>query len=133
MKIPTKDHNGNQNGWLIPVWNSLGSDYKPAQVYVTAVLPGMRKGPHLHRRRTGCFCCISGNCDIVCRNEDGVYFRYKDMGLDHLRVNVRPGVAVEIICTSTGWDPAILINMPTPAWSADDPDEHEVTDWNPNV
>lgn len=131
MKIPTKDRAGNQNGWLIPVWNSLGSDYKPAQVYVTAVLPGMRKGPHLHKKRAGRFCCISGNCDIVMQSDDGLYHRIKDMGLTHQAVHACAGTPLEIICTST--EPAILINMPMPAWSTDDPDEWPVENWEPNV
>lgn len=145
MKIPTKN-NGVSNGWIIPVWNALTSDYRPSQVYVTAVLPGARKGPHLHRKRHGMFCCISGNADIITRvtkeltdktctnpGHEYIYKRHADLGFDHRLVSVPPGMVAEIIEKSGSSNPTLLINMPTPGWAENDQDEHEVLDWEPNV
>lgn len=132
MKIPTKN-NGVANGWVIPVWNALTSDYRPSQVYVTAVLPGARKGPHLHLKRHGMFCCISGNADIITRDEAGVYKRHSDLGFNHRLVSIPPGMVAEIIGKGGTWEPALLINMPTPGWAENDQDEWPVEDWNPNV
>ncbi len=131
MKIPTHT-NGVPNGWVIPVWNSRESTYRPDQVYVTAVLPGKSKGPHLHRVRHGMFCCVHGNADIITRT-DGIYTRHCDIGTDHRLVSVPSGTAAEIIGKGPGWEPALLINMPTPSWLKDDLDEWPVENWEPNV
>lgn len=153
MKHKTIDlRTGQTNGHIITVWNANESTYRPDQVYVTAVLPGARKGPHLHKRRHGMFCCVSGNADIITRDEAGVYVRHCDIGFDHRLVSVPPGMVAEIIWKyrpDSGIkqvagpalpesnmhldEPALLINMPTPGWAENDQDEHEVTDWQPNV
>ena len=58
----TRDRTGVPNGRIIRVWEEgeavLG--YGPKQVYVTTVLPGKTKGPHLHHKRDSVFCCIKG-------------------------------------------------------------------------
>ncbi len=132
MKIPTHT-NGVPNGWLVEVWSARTSTYRPDQVYVTAVLPGKTKGPHLHMKRTGFFCCVAGNCDIIIRTPLGAYVRRSDIGATHEIVTVPPGCAAQIIGKGPGWEPALLINMPTPAWDPADTDEHEVLDWRPDV
>lgn len=133
--IPTKAADGSPNGWLVPIWNALERpDLRPEQVYLTVVLPGCVKGPHLHMKRRGVFCCVSGNALIVVREiqGDGALICYREItiGEDYQygTALVSPGIPAAIYCV--GDKPAFVLNMPSPAWSKDDPDEHEVTDWN---
>ena len=54
------------NGYLIPVWSALEQPaLRPDQVYVTVVGPYGRKGPHLHFKRRGTFCCVLGDVVIA--------------------------------------------------------------------
>ena len=130
MKIITKDADGEENGWMLPIWNCRESDYRPDQVYVTAVNPHCSKGPHLHKVRTGFFSCIQGNVTIITR-KDGTYEKHW-LGLHnaHKPLKVEPGTACQIVNREN--DPAVLLNMPSPSWAADEPDEWPVENWNPD-
>ena len=129
MRILTKDANGKENGWVLPIWNCREVEYRPDQVYLTAIAPGCSKGPHLHKIRTGYFACVSGRVHAILRRGDQ-YETYR-LGLynAHEPLRVPPGVACEL--RNVGAEEAILINMPSPSWSADEPDEWTVEDWNP--
>lgn len=128
MKIETKDVNGRPNGFVVPIWNALECKYRPDQVYLTAVLPGCVKGPHLHQRRTGYFCCVKGHVTLVLR----VGGKYKEIRLgedhDYLAVGISTGTPAAIY--NLGPEIALVLNLPSPAWSKDDPDEWPVENWN---
>lgn len=128
-QIPTFDKAGIVNGWVVPIWRADSGD-NIAQVYLTVVTPGKSKGPHLHNGRIGRFTCIAGNAEIILRNGNGRYL-VERIGEDesYRTVIVPPGIPAEIRCL--GGTPAYLLNMPTPAWSAENPDEWPVQDWNP--
>jgi len=126
LRIPTKDSEGRDNGWVLPLWSILDNpELRPDQVYVTAIAPHSRKGPHLHMRRRGLFACISGHVRVVLR-VGGEYIRH-DLWPGSGLLEVRPGTECALYNCGTGG--AKLVNMPSPAWSKDDPDEHEVKDW----
>ena len=127
MKIETRDGSNQPNGWVLPIWNCRESDYRPDQVYLTVVNPHSSKGPHLHKVRTGFFACIQGSAVIITR-KDGVYEEHR-MGIynAHAPFKVKPGTACEIV--NHMGKPAVLLNMPSPSWSADEPDEWPVEDW----
>lgn len=129
MKIETKDSDGKVNGWLIPLWNALERpDLRPEQVYVTAIAPRSRKGPHLHMKREGRFYVISGEVLMRGRYADG---SYGEAVLGAGRV-VKTFIALcgnPCALYNYGDTEALVINMPSPAWSAEDPDDHPVTDW----
>lgn len=126
MKIPTKDTEGRPNGWLLPIWNAnQRPELRPDQVYVTAIAPRSRKGPHLHMRRRGMFSAVSGSALIRILYE----------GQYEQRI-LKPGesfavISPEIPCAlyNYGDAEALVLNMPSPAWSAEEPDDHPVTDW----
>lgn len=127
-KILTKDASGKRNGWVLPLWNALEEPgLRPDQVYVTAVAPYSSKGPHLHMRRRGLFACIQGNVRLV-RRVEGKYIETM-IGEDYAEnpVLVEPGVPCAIYNDSNV--EALVINMPSPSWSAQDPDEHAVEGW----
>jgi dTDP-4-dehydrorhamnose 3,5-epimerase-like enzyme len=138
LKIQTKGADGQANGYLVPLWNVHEHDWAPDQVYLTVVAPGCTKGPHLHKKRHGRFFCIKGNVEIIERLYDfgehpARWSSYVSTltGEDHdyAMVEVPPCMAAAIV--NHGDTPALVLNMPTPAWTADDPDEWPVEDWNP--
>ena len=61
-KFETKGDDEKANGFLIPIYNVHDGFFtegkEPQQVYMTTILPGTVKGPHLHFIRTGFFTCI---------------------------------------------------------------------------
>ncbi len=122
MKIPTKDTEGRPNGYILTCWNANENpELRPDQVYVTAIAPHSRKGPHLHMRRRGYFFGISGNVRVVSGENQGMTL---GTGVSLL---IPPGVPCALY--NYGDTEALVLNMPSPAWSAEDPDEHPVTDW----
>jgi dTDP-4-dehydrorhamnose 3,5-epimerase-like enzyme len=127
--IPTKDSNGYTNGRLLPIWHV---DDGPAisQVYLTTILPGRQKGPHLHKKRSGAFTVLTGNVVIVTRNIEGIYTEHECFTPDakfHTTVYVPPGVPAALY--NVGVTEALVLNMPHPAWRIDDQDEWPVEDW----
>lgn len=126
-RIITRDTEGRENGWLIPVWNSLEApNLRPDQVYVTSVAPGCRKGPHLHMMRRGYFFVVSG---IAGARLSADSIDYRDFALTPgMLFHVQPGTACAFYNYSARTN-AVLINMPSPAWSPTQPDEWPVTKW----
>lgn len=63
------------NGSLTVVWRDWDDIIKnhPKMVYVTSVLPGQIKGPHLHTKRSSYFSCIHGKVVFVIKDKQGTY------------------------------------------------------------
>jgi dTDP-4-dehydrorhamnose 3,5-epimerase-like enzyme len=136
-KITTKDINGNQNGFLVPIYNIHDGFHEkgnePQQVYLTVIKSGTIKGPHLHYIRTGSFTCIKGNVRIILK-KDGIYSQFlSGEGHDYLTVIVPVGVPAAVQCI--GMEDAYLLNMPSPAWTPTMNDEHtdDFSDFNFNT
>lgn len=128
-RIITRDSEGRENGWLIPLWNALERpDLRPEQVYLTVVKPGTVKGPHLHLKRRGLFCVVRGCVTIVFRDVfTGAYVERLIVPGDDA-VQVEPGSPCAIY--NGGTDEAYVINLPTHhAWSKEDPDDWPVEGW----
>jgi dTDP-4-dehydrorhamnose 3,5-epimerase len=125
-KFITKGYNGEANGFLVPLYNIHDQFFapgkEPQQVYLTTILPGTIKGPHLHFIRTGFFTCIKGNVRVVLKanNEYKVFYSGEDH--NYLSIEVPTGVPAAIQCL--GDEEAYLLNMPNPAWTTDMNDEH---------
>lgn len=126
-RIVTSSANGTPNGWVLPIWNERYQDWRPSQVYITAIAPGARKGPHLHAKRCGRFVCIRGTVKVRTREADGAYTsRYTSEAVPRL-IEVPAGVPAELV--NVGDVEALVLNMPTPAWHEDDQDEVPVEGW----
>lgn len=132
MKIPTKDSAGRPNGWMATAWSVFDSpdsaSLRPDQVYITAVSPGMRKGPHLHKKRRGMFYCAHGKVTIRMRVGDDSYIDTvltPDRGVAFV---VMPGIPCAIY-NECPQEESVVINMPSPAWSKKNPDDHPVENW----
>jgi mannose-6-phosphate isomerase-like protein (cupin superfamily) len=138
--VPTLDTEGRLNGWLMPIWNALDSPHlRPDQVYVTAIAPHSRKGPHLHMRRRGYFTVLIGEVTIVTVQRgtlSSLIGGEVDVPAESQKIYkasrghkvlVLPGVPCALY--NYGDTEALVLNMPSPAWSAEDQDDHPVTDW----
>lgn len=135
-KIQTFDTDGKPNGEVMPLWNELTDPgLRPAQVYATTILPGTRKGPHLHMERRGVFFCVSGRVLVRKVCEGRVSDKVIEPGGEYMFVPRGCPSALYNIGTET----AIVINMPNPSWSKDNPDDNPVgawvdpEDWRPAV
>ncbi|MCP5482110.1 MAG: WxcM-like domain-containing protein [Spirochaetales bacterium] len=128
-RIATKNAQGRENGFLLPIANvheGFVQDAQwPKQVYCTVANPGEIKGPHLHKKRWGLFTCIRGNIKIVVRI-DGKYEEYYS-GEDHEFQTVQVPAGIPAALVNIGQVEAYILNMPSPAWRAEDQDDWDVT------
>lgn len=125
-KFETRGEEGEKNGFLVPIYNIndgfFASGREPQQVYMTTILPGTIKGPHLHFIRTGFFTCIKGNVRVVLKTDDGYQQFFSGEDHEFLSIEVPIGVPAAVQCI--GDEEAYLLNMPNPAWTPDMNDEH---------
>jgi len=125
-KIVTKGFDGNPNGYLIPIYNihesPINKQQQPCQVYLTVVAPQTVKGPHLHMVRWGLFTCIKGNVKIITKTSLGYeeYFSGEDYSYQTVQVPAGLPAALQ----NQGGDEAFVLNMPSPAWSPENQDDH---------
>jgi mannose-6-phosphate isomerase-like protein (cupin superfamily) len=125
--FPTRNTNSENNGVLVPIWH-IDSGRPVQQVYVTTILPGMSKGPHLHHHRAGAFTVLVGRVLIVTR-EDGVYKQHV-CGQGFKTVHVAPGTPCALY--NIGSEPAMVLNCPSAPWR-DNSDEWPVEGWDYEV
>ena len=124
-RIETRSDSG-PNGFLVPIWH-VDSGPKIEQVYLTVVAPGAVKGPHLHMRRRGLFTCIKGNIRLVTRSAD--CYQEHDIGEDHNFATSEVPAGIAAALYNVGDVPAYVLNMPSPPWRENEPDEWPVEDW----
>ena len=75
-KHPTKDITDNhENGSLTVIWRDWDHllHHEPKMVYVSSVLPGEIKGPHVHTKRNSYFSCIHGSVVFIVKDKQGKY------------------------------------------------------------
>jgi dTDP-4-dehydrorhamnose 3,5-epimerase-like enzyme len=125
---------GEANGYLMPIWNkNLDAGFlEPHQCYVTTIFPGKVKGPHLHMRRQQFLTCIHGSCVLVVRLINGSYRKYAltSRPLDSSTLIswvIKPGLAHAMYNSVS--EVAKVLNLPRPAWTPADPDDHPVDSW----
>ncbi len=128
-RIETRGKDGKPNGFLIPIFNVnegfTAPAQQPQQIYLTVVAPRAVKGPHLHNKRWGLFTCVKGNVRIVMRTEAGYEEHCSGERYDFATIQVPAGVPSALV--NLGDDEAYVLNMPSPAWSAEEPDDHPVS------
>lgn len=128
-RIITKDNNGEDTGWLVPIFNVhddfLHPDQYPEQVYLTVIGVRNVKGPHLHKKRWGLFTCIRGNAKIVVRTGSGYEEYYTGEEYNFRTIQVPAGTPAAL--QNIGDEEAFVLNMPAPSWHIDDQDDHPVS------
>ncbi len=114
------------NGFLVPLYNvneeTLYSEGPVEQVYLTVIAPLASKGPHLHYIRSGSFTCISGNIRVVVKVGDRYEVFYSGEKHGYATIQVPQGIPARLDNLERG--PALVLNMPKPAWRPDMHDEH---------
>jgi len=128
-KINTYDYKKIPNGYLLPIYNEnedrIKAEQKPCQVYLTCVAPHSIKGPHLHKVRWGLFCCIKGNIKIVIKTPHGYEDHFSGEDHEHRVIQVPAGWAAALVNDSNY--EALILNMPSPAWTLKNQDDHPVS------
>lgn len=124
--IPTYDQDGASTGSLIPIYNVNDNfcdvNKQPQQAYITIVSPGRIKGPHLHYLRTGFFTCVKGNARFIVKTANEYQQVLSGEKHGYRSVIIPAGVPAAI--QNIGDDEAYILNLPSPAWTPDQNDEH---------
>ena len=118
-KVPTKDHDGNENGFLIEMFKS--DDGSKTEVYLSAATSGAFKGYHLHRVRAARYVCVKGKMRIILyvpKEEEGKTTWVREEHLldanepERLFIPKNIATGLENIGEEEGW----LVNYPDPAY-----------------
>ncbi|MHB9149516.1 MAG: dTDP-4-dehydrorhamnose 3,5-epimerase family protein [Thermoleophilia bacterium] len=115
-------------GMLMEMWRSDDPDFqKFGQVYVTWVYPGVVKAWHYHKKQTDHFVCLVGMAKVALhdtREGSPTHGQTDEYVIGQQRQRlliIPPGVYHGF--TAVGTESAAIINIPTEAYNADDPDE----------
>jgi dTDP-4-dehydrorhamnose 3,5-epimerase-like enzyme len=132
--VTTKDSGGQENGWLMEVassrdgWNRFLDN---AQVYVTILLPGKKKGWHLHHKKASQLTCIKGK--VVIAIWDG-------KNIEELVLNANKPVTVRVpkeqaICFyNPGPEEAYILNLCSPPYDPQNPEQEDLDlTWQPKI
>ena len=122
-KVPTKDHSGNENGFLVELFKDKETGQK-TEAYLTAAIPGAFKGYHLHRVRAARYVAVKGTMRIITYERENDAWVKKETILDAAtptRMFIPKDVAtgLENIGTEEAW----LVNYPDPAYDPSLTDE----------
>jgi dTDP-4-dehydrorhamnose 3,5-epimerase-like enzyme len=122
-KVPTNDHQGNANGWLLELFKDKDTGEK-TEAYMTAAFPGAFKGYHLHRVRAARYVAVKGKMKIICYERQGEQWIKTEFILDsekpeRLFIPKNVATGLENIGTEEAW----LINYPDPAYDPSLKDE----------
>lgn len=112
-KVITKDHNGNENGFLIELYKNGNKTTH----YLTAAKPGAFKGYHLHRVRGAQYCVVKGRMRIILYVREGESWKREEHIMDGshpTRLFIPPEIATGL--ENIGDEEAWLINFPDPAY-----------------
>jgi len=119
-KVITKDHDGDENGFLIELYK----DGDKTTHYLTAAKPGAFKGYHLHRVRGSQYCVVKGKMRIILYVRKGELWEREEYLMDGskpTRLFIPPNIATGL--ENIGDEEAWLINYPDPAYNPSLKDE----------
>ena len=125
--VPTHDQRtGEVNGKLISVWKHYEGqrELPPMEAYVTSYLPGVIKGPHLHKTRWDYFTCVKGKVLIIVRHHDGKYYEIISSEDNPVTVEVPANIPSASINLSN--ETSLVLNLCNPAWHPDNEDNYNV-------
>ncbi len=117
-KVLTKDHNNNENGFLIELYK----DGEKTVAYLTSAAPGAFKGYHLHRVRAARYICLKGKMKIILQTP-GQQDREEHIldAANPQRLFIPKDIATGLL--NIGDEEAWLINYPDPAYDPNLKDE----------
>lgn len=134
-KHQTRDTNDSHvNGELTVIWRDWDEilPNEPKMVYINSINPGEIKGPHLHKRRTTYFYCISGDIVIVIQDNDGKIHEISTNLKSPILISVPKGMAAAIVNPNNEISQVLV--LADVAWRPNDNEMENVQldnyDWN---
>ena len=124
--VLTKDHGGNENGFLIEMFKDAAGE--KTEVYLSAARPGAFKGYHLHRVRAARYVCLRGRMRVILYTQDNSNGATKWVREEHILDATEPSrlfipkdvaTGLENIGDEEGW----LVNYPDPPYDPSLKDE----------
>jgi dTDP-4-dehydrorhamnose 3,5-epimerase len=127
-----------ERGYVMEILRSDEAIYqKFGQVYISASFPGLIKAWHCHKIQTDYFCCIAGNLKIGMydgREDSPTYGETQTIVIGELSpmvVSIPPGVWHGF--RAVGNQTAVVVNIPTEVYRADQPDELRIPVDDPSI
>jgi len=132
--VTTKDLSGQENGWLMEVASSRDGWSRfldNAQVYLTTLLPGKKKGWHLHHKKENQFTCIKGR--VILGVKEGGKIEEMEMNGEQ-PVTIRIPKDVPICFYNHGNEPAYILNLCSPPYDPNDLEQEDLDiPWQPKA
>ena len=133
--VTTRDLKGAENGWLMEIASTRDGWSKfldNAQVYLTVLAPGKKKGWHLHHKKENQFTCIKGK--VIMAVWDGNKIS-EEITLDSQNpVTVRVPKEQAICFYNPGAENAYILNLCSPPYDPEDPEQEDLDlPWEPQV
>ena len=130
--VKTRDLDGSENGWLMEIASTRDNWSKfldNAQIYLTTLLPGKKKGFHLHHKKENQFTCIKGR--VVMAIWDGK--KIEEVILDAKKpVTIRVPKEQAICFYNPTTQPAYILNLCSPPYDPNDPEQEDLSlPWQP--
>lgn len=131
-RVVTTDFSGGDNGLLVEIastrdeWSKFLNN---AQIYMTTLLPKMRKGWHLHHKKENQVTCIKGK--VILGVWDGK--EIEEFRLDALEpLTVRIPKEHALCFYNPGGEEAYILNLCSPPYDPQDPEQEEIDlAWEP--
>lgn len=130
----TRDLSGQKNGWLMEIASSKDGWSKfldNAQVYLTTVLPGKKKGWHWHHKKENQLTCIRGQVILGVKLEKEI----EEIKLsDRQPATVRIPKGIPICFYNAGDEPAYILNLCSPPYDPNDSEQEDLDiPWEPKI
>lgn len=127
-----------ERGYLMEILRNDDRAFKGfGQVYVSSAFPGIVKAWHAHRKQTDNMCCLRGNVKfgLYDGREGSPTFGQTQavvMGeFKPLLLQIPPEVWHGYV--PLGGEPAVVLNIPTEAYNAQEPDELRRDPFDPEI
>lgn len=132
--VTTCDLGGAENGWLMEIastrdgWSKFLDD---AQVYLTMVLPGKKKGWHVHHKKESQFTCIKGKVIMGIKSGEQI----EEVTLNgNSPVSIRVLREVPVCFYNSGNEAAYILNLCSPPYDPNDLEQEDLDiPWEPKV
>jgi len=121
-KVMTRDHQGDENGFLIELFKDKETNEK-TEVYLTAANPGAFKGYHLHRVRAARYVALKGKMKIILYKPGEPDSREEHIldSSNPMRLFIPKDIATGL--ENIGDEVAWMVNYPDPAYDPSLTDE----------
>lgn len=132
-RVDTRTLDGDINGFLLEVASTHDGWSKflnKAQVYMTTVLPGKKKGFHLHHKKENQFTCIKGNVAVAVWNGKKISKEFYIGESNFLTIRVPKKHA--ICFYNFGPKEAYVVNLCSPPYDPNDKEQEDLDlPWDP--